>query len=1481
MFGLSPWLARVLNGRFRTDLSPIKANEFFVSEAYNGLVESMYLMMRDANSFHAVFNPSTPEVSARIMTDNPAASEDPGHQHALGNTYFRFEDNFDDVTDEGYVRVTHVKRGSEDLENSPMRVMYGPGDLSLLKPYIFTAVDLTATQEQYFVAEYIYRSAYGVRRLSSVIELVLEYTPEESKASVMEILRGDSIQEYTAEDGEVSFPVKFRFRFGRDITVGDLVSALNSYTYEGEHVFEAGLKYVPGTPMTDKPLIDLYKFYSDDSPPELLTSTKVLRFIPPVPSVRAASPNTFLDMCFNVTIPNETGNIAAYILKDGHKVFKNTGTYGFILRKQYDDTGMLSLPSEFTLDTIDGDPLLMYVPNKIKAQHYTKSGTSRPDWFSTLNPVINGFFSSVDADMNYFFLPFVTVTDTTLRFASGFSIHIDKIGESTIADVSSPGSYAYDLKESLVQYDVSTDTSPYFTGMNRLFEAFKGFLGYAAVDILNDEESALLRTAEYSLGVSWYFNNVVWVDPALGTGENRPELKVYRNLQVALNAGVIKPGTVVMHMAGSDPCPADSVTDGRRHDFERNPFPAGMPFGVRHVIVVPDTVNKHPGDFGFSIQSATLGKKVFEFSPTNTSEEARSIIGQDMTAALYTGFRVVGASALNTAHPMLLSMNKFGVLQIEAYSETSTEAGYIWQTSLQIASDNIINEFLHMGEILEDAFVTVDGTPEGPTLWADTLNVLRPTVLEIMLGSETQTSFKGHLGYADLQSSVREQGFDQDTYPSALGVFLDPSFVENVNAGVSSLRIKSARSSSEKSRITYVPVVQPFQSSLISSSVSYLGDKEYDRKITNIIEAHPVNIDLNFVFTLTILGGVHEGEKRDRSLISALINVSGVISDSEVNIGILDPEIYWTPPGEESPIAWHTFDPDGFLYSEATSFPDNFMFIDCGLHKQTEFVPLGGVGGPSYGKFVSHRGGRFVNTDMTITMHQNCAVNANGEVRFFASRLFRRAAYLLYMADQHPAFSTSTRRMSDRLKVDFILPYKVLKDMPIAGEDIDTGVPAPLLVIGEWNFTTGASVTAYPRLPLVNTLPGAYALLQKNTFNWAATKTFMAGVSEGEVNIPALRYHPVQLVTVPGALPLYWNSSLNIFEDIPQTRANIMLLDTSYPLGHDYDAARVSIDDPQRGFNLTSVSFIQFPHLNLGTSIKVSNWINRAPVSGIVGGRKMNIDINYDFYTQGFEVGNLYNDGTDNHFPVKPWFHLCGVMDSTVELNCSAFAGESGNVWPLGVTDYGAVLGRLDGMRAALTTPAFQSSGTTTARRPMRFVIGLVMQHYHDTELTHVDMAGSSSGNKGYVVATRANLVLGGQNNFRGFVYAFREILYGPPPEDPEEDPPIIGNRWPVTELSPDVSVTGDPADPHTLVLNFLPIITTNRPGHFRGNIVIPDGTASTSLWGMYDPMSEGAVHIRHNVMLSGYNPCNFNVIPIDADTGALADVWYNRLPEM
>lgn len=1463
MRGIAPWISRMLTGVFETDLSPVKANEFFTTAPYNGLVESMYDLINAVDSSRAVFNPAMPEVSAGIMTDNPSPAAAPGRQHSLQDTYIKFEDHFNGALSNGYVALTHVNRFTEASEASPFRVFYGPGDLSLQNPYVFAAVNVASGAEQYFVAEYIMDELDVTRRYSSVLELILELVPEPEYASVVEIFTGDVISETTALDGTITRPVKFRLRFGADATVADMITALNAFTFESDNVFRAALKVVSGgIAQPGKKIIDMFRFYSDDVPPELQATTKVLRFIPPVPSVRIASPNTFLASLFNVTSPGTQRNLAAYVLLGGKKVFVNTGTYGFVLKKQYDEAGTLTFPSQITVDTIDGDPVLLYVPNKVKSYHYTLTDPVTPDWFSSASPLLTGFFSSVDMDMNYFFLPFLKVTDSTLTFASGFSIHIDSIPESAVADISTPGLYVPALLESLVRYDITTMTSPHYTKMAGLFETFKSFLGYAGADVLNDEESALLRTSEYAIGLGWYYNNVVWIDPALGVlpSDDRPWLKVYRDLSTASAAGIIKPGTVVVHIVG-DPAVADS-TDAFRLDPGNRPFPAGLPAGVRHLVLMPSDNSKCPGDDGFTISDAVPGRVLFSYTVSTSGGEAVILDGQDFSLSEYTGFLVTNPdTGLDT--PLVVRGGNFRRLQFEAVDAEGAEVEGLWNVSLHIESDNVIGEFLHKGYVTVTDFVNPYDDEGDPYPWRDDLTDTRNSIHEIVLAStDVADAVNGSITHAVLASRLVHDP-DADLYggyPTAIGVLIDPSFVISADVTASSILFTNCTPFKRKCTCTYTPMFMPFA----LGAVVLPGDiaaRLYAERITAFDSPYAMDLDLSFSFVIDHRYELHEGERRTKALLTSLIYVASEISGSDIKVTVMDGS---APFPDDPGLDWHTFDPGYFLVSAdpLNVFADTFLFLDCGMHVQIETEVVSGGMLPLL-KVIEHRGGRLVDSRFTLELHGICARDAAGALRFFASRMFRRSPYLFYFGDQHPVYSYTLRKLSRGLDFKFVLPNYTTSYGDTGTVELTT--LAPVKVIGEWSFDPSSPGSAYPRLPAVyGALPPSLSVLKANTHNWVASKAFIAGLADSKVNMPSMVYSPIQYMT-PAGYTSTVNSSLAILEDCPGTEMKIPRLNTLYESAHDYDSSRTLAAETTRGFNLTTTTFIEYPYLNLGTKLEVAQWFNQALTTGITGGRDMTVKLNYECYTVG-TLGVMYNDAQIYDFPIRPWFHLCGVVNSDISLRNAPAYGNSGGVWPMGETVGADILPRMELMRIAATTPTFITANTRILmRRPMRVVVGLLFQHYDDVTFAVVNKAASSSGNRGYIYATRLNLVLGGENKFEGFVHGLSD-------QYPYSGDEMVHATFPLTLLAPDISVEGV-AGVHKLVLNTLSIFGGANVAHYLNRVMCTnDNLKSTT-----SPDNE--ILARVNSMITGWNPCYLSVIPVVKETGALSTLFATDWP--
>jgi len=1342
MFGLSPFLSRLLAGKFGQDCNEVKANEFFVSEAYNSLVQNLYDMVAKNNAFRSVYDPATPGASSKIMSYNDDASDVVGTQHRFRDTWFAARLITDPPTHK-YVQLRQVERGYvEDgsdpnyCNDDPIHIAYGAGDISNQNPYAFVALDLSEGNEQYLLIEYTRDSALASPRYSNKVEFIFRFNPVDTAADVLEIIAGDEFVETTVDDTYVRYG-KYIVTFGSNISVASLISALNAYP---NNTFTAS--YKGGANPTGTKIVDIFNFYDTTSSSTLKTITKVLRFIPPMPRVVIDSPTDFFTNYFNKTAAVEGSqfNILEYTEIDSVKTFINTGVYGFLIRKTYDDAGSLMFPTQIEAS----DHGFTYIPNKITNHHYTKSTplNTEPSWFDAANSILSeNFASSIDMDGNYFFLPFVEVTDSIIKFAGGSSISIDDIIDLEIINVSSGGSYLPNLKASRVRFDSAVDvlgTHASYTQLNNVFNVIKGFLSYSATDNLTDQENTLDRVAEFTVGLMWYLNNVVVIDRGIGNSASydAPELNVFHSLEAAHNFGALKSNKTVIIIAGRDSVADRDVVDGVR--FLPQKLPKNITQNLKFMIVQPSaaTANYTILDPQFTLSGADKGTQVFQYEVTDTETLQCIADTQDFTWSDQVIIDVTAASGFtDTDKQYYFKGCAFNLLQIIKGSAS----GDVWEAMVFVPDDNVVENL-----ILMDAA----NTPFDNASYLSEFSEAYPIdlsgsvyLLATVLGSHRPViesyAPNGRIGYAEVARTIDIPTLTEKCH--VLGVLVNPNRVESGEFYTPSIVVAAERAK-QRSELDYKPKPLVYDISTLSAWSQGVYAEYFNTNIVrfdNFSDEENLRVDMDMnIYIDRQLGE----ETRNISNISGLIKVRKDISDSDIRLKMT------VDDG-----ASDYFSRAKFFNSSLYDFPDNFMFIDCGMNIQPTLT-----GGTTY---VDARGGIFERTRLVVDFQKGTLLtDDNLYVDFFQSDLFHRSAYILYFADQHPAYSYTTRRVSEDL--DFLIntPPAVVTLGAVTLDD--TSYNCGIKCTPRYDVDTADIPNSYPKVPEIN---ASFAALLTDPLSWLGKSCFLAGMSRGEVKIDIMNVVAAKAIIqiISPTIPPY--TAINLFEDVSGTEIELGQLQTKYELPTSiFNYVPLP---PQMGLSLLTVSNIYDERMNRNTKLKIGLWQNRAEITQIIGGYNMEVDIAYRFETQAdvsgiSDVGQLEVDGGTVGLPDKPWFSLVGVRSSNVRFVCADKIQAVGTpfqqpfpnasrAWTEALVN----VGWLRDIPIKEETPNF-SAGSINKVRPMRVVIGGIFYvNTYTDPTTPIPLIMPSSNNKIFTHCTRANLIIGGYNHIEGLCY--------------------------------------------------------------------------------------------------------------------------------
>ncbi|MFA5429114.1 MAG: hypothetical protein WC279_13010 [Sulfurimonas sp.] len=1306
-------------GSFTEDCSRITPAGLYSSAAINAMGSSLYDTIREHMSSLSEFNTGGPGISGKILR----VSGDTDGKAAATDCFLKFTD-FNSITGSENIDVAHVNSAGTVITDA-LALFYGTGDRSMpATPYAYFSTNLSEGQESYVLIKHVMDS--NSPRYTRQLSLVLQYVPDASYADVIEIFSGGSFSEIK-ECSAVTRKTLYTLKFGSNIKASGVIAALNSYTENGSAVFAASAQSA-GT-FSDEDMITLFDFYTGAV---LTNTTVVLKFTGTCPGFILSSPADFFSKYFN-THSAVRRNVLSYGIISEVKRFLNPGVYGFLIR----DSEKAGAELSSSLLTADDNYSFLYIPNRKNDDHLIPegSGTGVPLWFSADNPLYTeNHVSTVDLDTDFFFLPFCEVTDKSVEFMSGFSIDIDIIQEPEIANVSHPGGYRPEMKSSRVRHDIKTTTDTWYTQMSELFNKFKTHLSYAPETGLTENESILKRMSEFILGTAWYINNMVVIDPALSASKPAyPSINVFRTLQDAYAAGVLRPLTTVLFIGSNG--------DGTDIDNTRR-----------------DAVIDIDYDFMAKLKGIRFA--------------AIAVVANHIYTAAETGFSLEGGSFDTSVtlmwHPdpatgLISELDFSGVYQTDLYIDLSDDESS--DESIPDGWENIIMQRSLFNRLTISFVKTASGSPAYELRFSAGLSC-RISMLEFpvieTLTMDSTSYYQTPVGYIEtgttdrlLPDEVISAGFiekillaQDDTDFITAGITVNPNFTRYSFAVTPLLCVLPGPGHYRDTLITYRQCVMPS---------GFSGGHSMTDRITNniiVLEGEGGSVygtgALSYVpavFNLKLdIRAVSGTENRDKATITSLIHVDGIIKHSDIKITVLDKQT--TETEGAITYAWNTFNKAGFLPGGTTVFPDTFLFLDCGLYATNT---------GSAGSWVTTRQGLLTDTRIRIIFDEDSAVDDWNRQLFFASDLFQKAPYIFYFGDLHPKWAFYNRKLSTKIHLSFDLPSVTDQDTLLTTE-------TPLLLKHQWGSSGGVS---YPILPSV-------AGSTEDTFNWQASKMFIAGLKESEVIIPVMRVIPVKagedaVYASPGSAEKY--SSLNLFEDIPATVCRIGYLDCSYPTegAVDYDGQDVfdgltgySWYGPGRGICLITSSYPVYPRLNLKAEIYVGRMRTRAERMACVGLEGGVVDVNYQFMTQANDsyigdIGAYYLGGGVQSDPVAPLFAVMAFVDNRMSIKpympagpgiTGGFPMEASEGADVKVSLAAKLMDTLD----SAVTPDLCPDIANSSLRPVILVLGFAPLHQiRGGSEEYLEL--SAINNKIYAHVTSVWQGISCYNTLTGFVY--------------------------------------------------------------------------------------------------------------------------------
>ena len=1460
-------------GTFEKDISCIKQNDVWASATFNNFVKSFYNRYCSDSNFERVFANNERQ---RIVLDNTSNTcsgdtDNPysGTQHSVNIADAMFHVNkakkrvecylvsrdtdldafeYDEANDSLIIDSdTGINVLDLDADIEPrMRLFCGRGDVSLhVPPYaLFPVVPAeipggetlgesqtvySPEHDAYFCVTYVEGDVHAnnspdntvtehdVPRYATTCELVFIFDPSIPHDNhVISRVDGNVIREVGESTAVEDVTTKLTLTFGSAATIEDLCAYLNNLTCNGYQKYKAE---IVGNYRGQQTIFDALTWNVEtmSSSTDLATSfTKVIRFVPVKPCISFADTGSDQRFLSALTAPDGEGegSLVESITKyeylpvtaqtgdpdpeqPAKAVFVHTGTYGFILshRTEGNEIGMPAM-------TAASDLQLIYIPDKSNISHYVPAealGNNLPEWYKTLPGGINRAVTK-DYNSEFFFIPFITVTERTIEIAD-FILDIDTILD--LGDIITPilpGLYQPKLLESNVTYDAwwaKQRSKKLYKAADQVYRKYrKGLYGVYEtteednfrelrdLDVKRPKPNSLVRTLQMMTGLTWQLSNIVWIDPMLGADNNSgedmsaPALKMFSGYDKIFEyedtysgpGSILTPETTVVYLLR-----AYSSNNSVLFDAS---WSKRLPSGMHHIALnlAQDTPAVTSPDFNGTPVNYKLGTVTFRLVQPGSGPAVTDFELHRQFFDL-SGLKLAAAEGFPTLKRVTLYYGSYSDINVD---EAVTDTVYV--VGADILKASISTAYMRLSEVKSVINTTFIPTPA-------------------------------------VHNNL-----------SAIDTFL---YLDGTNMG----------------------------------------------GMANAV------IDVTFSFMDLRSGELKEA--RDLSRIHSLIKIGGKITGSKLRFAIRDNgnTTDWVAPDGETtyPIGtWQAFDPDIFLPNadgNDSTFPDTFMFIDCGL-------------------FSTEGQGRFVNCDLNVDLSgdftrrepfyipDDLYVSSDTpkqfrycvDSQFFASRMFRKSPYVFYLADRHPAkyYNNDTQFMtynypvqqSDNLRLSFTLGKC---DRMAVRYDVSQSQPGIR--------------PCSPSLPSLD-LPDEDSLL---TTVWC--RSFIAGLKNSSVEMPST-YMPTvvkhsfevktedpkyrqKLTYAPQEHVLAGGYAVALFDSVTNCSLNLGVLDTTYPLqdeweydGADYrpaEAADISVvywAEPAWGFQ-----FFTYPHdlavttsykdkqINRGNTLYVAEWVTRQLVSGIYGLYDSKVTINYSFTTQGGYLNmpedNFQKDsagiisGSDLRGPVRwdmcfadpgsinvfsktfidpiditlgayylpatPLFYLAEVYSSDIKLNLSPKQGYLGYVplrgsrldvndmrerYRVGSYDAGTLENRVKAPMPDCV-PDFVPDYTEDSaglhygfpkQRTLRLVVGYSLSVQTERWLT-----APSSYNTIFAHITRANLVAGVMNKVSGWCYR----LLATRTTDFVPERYHLSGDWDLTDIfSPQPPLTEDLVDP-------------------------------------------------------------------------------------
>lgn len=1347
---MGPFDSEKIKGTFNKDISKVRQNDVWSSATINNFVETVYNLFRMESAYRLTYKNSGQEIGERLLKENPDTNGESACKAFAMIPDLHFSVKPADGDNAGYIQITPAERpapGDADDEFTPgserkYRLFYGTGDVSAdVKPYSmfrYQTASGSPDPEAQVAPNYCiitYRcgtetSGLETPKYSRTAEIVCIYDPSiEAGNTVITVER--------ASDKPDLPPVKFTCTFGRSVKVKNFTDRLNGLVYgEAEaSVFEARL--VGDSSEADNTTLFTALFSTQDDP--AARHVRVLRFVP-VRSCISFEQGTEPETQYPVSLENLTGrggesgtiSITEYEgdWVQGTAVFRHTGTYGFIIRNKIEDAPCMEYASSLPM---------IYIPNKVNTQHYepvvSESDAALPSWYAGMVSKGLSVADTAEFSSDYFFVPYITVTDRTLEIA-GFIIDIDTLlTYEEITAIVIPGPYTPKLVESNVTYDAwwaEQHSGRLYQAADQVYRKYRKGLYSVYLQSEADQHpelkdlsvrlprpNSLVRTLQMITGLTWQLNTIVWIDPMLAASNNggedmsAPALKMFSGYDKIFEyedtysgpGSILTPDTTVIYLDDGSVFPFSLAVN----NIDR------LPSGLKHICFTFDDPDERLKitDTDFTLDGATLYSLDLVIS---RDLEGTSVDPDDYRTVYFTNQDFSLIPRLYLCRPDV-QLRPIPVLSFSGgkYRSLACDVG---------VADTVVLE-KHVE--------------------------LSPTEAEASIyGSEIHAAFLCLDDCGDIKCSYEpgpaywrtEYGYD----PCYL--FL----LRNINGSA---------------------------------------------------------IDLRLVFRdiATDPGYIRYKDMRNKALLRSVVGVAGEVKNSRITFNIVDKKnMYhsWVAPDGETtyPIGtWQAFDPDIFLPNadgNDSTFPDTFMFIDCGLFSKT-------------GQ------GRLVNCELNVDLSDDFtrreplytvedATQGNKRVfrcrddsQFFASRMFRKSPYIFYFGDRHPYYYGASSELT-------AYDYSVLQS-----EKVDFKIffsqPVDRMAV-RYDITESPVVS--PSIPSIGIENEAYMLTKQ------ACRSFISGLKDSSISLPTMFMPAVAKSSFPmasGDLRLseyltYQHDryaggfAVSLLECVTGCTINLGILDTTFPLQDEWKYSDIDYADPDTRIYWAEPAygfqFFTYPRnmepgegakskypdmiINRNNHLYVAEWITRQTISGIYGLYDSEVRIGYSFTTQSRSLkleaneqaadmtsgllgpirwdlryadpGALHHkqdfipngkyDADFYYLPATPLFYLAEVCSCDVHLELSTKDGWRGTS-PLGGT-------RIDpnDIRSQYYNnpiPNFEPSAEDK-RRSLRLVVGYVLWLGG-----YWPVLAPSSYNTIKAHITRANLIAGMMNKVSGWCY--------------------------------------------------------------------------------------------------------------------------------